>query len=102
MSVLTMNQQNFDPIITRSDRPVLVDFWAPWCAPCRMFAPVIEEIALENSRIAVGKVNVDENPELAARFGISGIPAAVLFQNGEPVRRLVGLHPKEAVEEMIE
>lgn len=101
MSVIKIDQNNFESVVMNSAKPVLVDFWAPWCAPCRMFSPVIDEIAEENAHIAVGKVNVDENPALAQQFQIMGIPAAVLFENGHPVRRLVGLQPKDAVEEMI-
>lgn len=101
MSVIKIDQNNFESVVMNSAKPVLVDFWAPWCAPCRMFSSVIDEIAEENAHIAVGKVNVDENPALAQQFQIMGIPAAVLFENGRPVRRLVGLQPKDAVEEMI-
>ena len=101
MSVIKIDQHNFESVVVNSAKPVLVDFWAPWCAPCRMFSPVIDEVAEENAHITVGKVNVDENPALAQQFQIMGIPAAVLVENGRPVRRLVGLQPKSAVEEMI-
>ena len=100
MSVIKIDQHNFESVVVNSAKPVLVDFWTPWCAPCRMFSPVIDEVAEENAHITVGKVNVDENPALAQQFQIMGIPAAVLFENGRAVRRLAGMPPKPAVVEM--
>ncbi len=102
MSVIKIDQNNFESVVMHADKPVLVDFWAPWCAPCRMFSPVVDEIAEENPQVTVGKVNVDENPVLAQQFQIMGIPCAILFRDGKPAGRLVGLQPKAAVEEMLE
>ena len=102
MSVIKIDQNNFESVVMHADKPVLVDFWAPWCAPCRMFSPVVDEIAEENPQVTVGKVNVDENPALAQQFQIMGIPCAILFRDGKPAGRLVGLQPKAAVEEMLE
>ena len=83
----------FDKLIS-GDTPVLVDFWATWCGPCRMVAPIVEEIAAENESIAVGKINVDDDGPLAARFGITSIPTLILMEKGEAVKTLVGFRPK--------
>ena len=100
---ITLTKANFEAEVLNSDRPVLVDFWAPWCGPCRMLAPVLAEIAAEKGdKIKIGKVNVDENPELAAQYGISGIPAMLLFKDGKIVATSVGFKPKAEVEAFIE
>ncbi len=96
MAEMKITAQNFDEEVLASDKPVLLDFWATWCGPCRMLAPVISEIAAEKEGVwKVGKVNVDEEGELAARFGIMSIPTVILFKNGEPAASSVGYLPKD-------
>ena len=94
MSVQNITNENFDEIVLRSDKPVLVDFWAEWCGPCRMVSPIVDEIAGERDDIVVGKVNVDEQNELAARFGVMSIPTLLVFKGGEIVSKAVGARPK--------
>lgn len=94
MAVLHITNDNFDELVLRSDKPVLLDFWATWCGPCRMVAPVVEEIAEENESIVVGKIDVDESRELAIRFGIASIPTLILMKNGEAAATVVGFRPK--------
>lgn len=101
MSVKTITKDNFDSEVLGSDKPVLVDFWAEWCMPCRMLSPVVDEVASENSAVSVGKINVDEQPELAARFGVMSIPTLIVFKNGEAVQRSVGVIPKAQVEALL-
>ena len=99
---ITLTKANFEMETLKSDKPVLVDFCAPWCGPCRMLAPVLAEIAEEKAdTVKVGKVNVDEEPELAAKYGISGIPALLLFKDGKVVATSVGFKPKAEVEAFI-
>ena len=97
MAVITITLENFETEVIESEKPVLVDFWAPWCGPCRMLSPVVDEIAEENSNIKVGKVNVDEQEELAMRFGIMSIPTLIVFKNGEAVKKTMGVQPKAAI-----
>lgn len=97
MSVQTITNENFDELVLSSGKPVLVDFWAPWCGPCRMVSPVVDEIAEERSDILVGKVNTDEQPELAAKFGIMSIPTLLVFKGGELSNKAVGARPKDAI-----
>lgn len=98
---ITLNKNNFQNEVMNSDKPVLIDFWATWCPPCRMLAPVIEEIAKEHDEIKVGKVNTDDEPELANQFGIEAIPTIILIRDGKVVNRSMGYRPKEDVEEML-
>jgi len=101
-NILEITDSNFDTVVGQSDVPVLVDFWAPWCAPCHMVAPVMEQIASEyESKIKVGKVNVDENQQIAANLGITSIPTVILFDKGKPVDGMIGAAPKSYYEEMI-
>jgi thioredoxin 2 len=95
---ITVTDANFSEEVERSSLPVLVDMWAPWCGPCRFLAPVVEELANELAgRVRVGKLNVDENPATASRFGIQSIPALLLFQDGREVDRIVGAQPKSEI-----
>ncbi|MHB8190154.1 MAG: thioredoxin [Ferrimicrobium sp.] len=97
-TILELNDQNFDELIKSSDIPVLVDFWAEWCGPCKMIAPILEEIAQEREgQIAIGKLNVDESLQIARRFEIMSIPTLMLFKDAEPVKRIVGALPKRSL-----
>lgn len=95
MSVITVTNENFAAEVIASDKPVLVDFWATWCPPCRMQSPIVDELAEERSDIKVGKVNVDEQPELAEKFDVQNIPTLIIFKGGEVIKVLVGLRSKE-------
>ena len=101
MSAILVNKNNFQEEVLNSDKPVLVDFWAPWCGPCRMVLPIIEEIAEENDDIKVVKVNVDEDPELANQYGVMTIPTLYVFKNGEAVNHRSGAMPKEQILAMV-
>ena len=102
MAELTITQQNFEQEVLLAKEPVLVDFWATWCGPCRMLAPVIEEIANEYAgKVKVGKVNVDDERELALEYGVSSIPTVMVFQNGEVKQTSVGYRPKEELEQLL-
>ncbi|PIU33157.1 thioredoxin [Candidatus Woesebacteria bacterium CG_4_10_14_0_2_um_filter_39_14] len=99
---MTFTDQNFGKEVLKSETPVLVDFWAPWCGPCQMVEPIIEELAKElDGKIKVGKINVDENPKIAAKYGIMSIPTVILFKEGKEVIRKVGFEGKEAYLEII-
>ena len=101
MSAININKNNFQNEIMDSEKTVLLDFWAPWCAPCRMMVPIIEEIASERPDIKVGKIHVDEQPELASKFGIMSIPTLVVMKNGKIVQQVSGVRPKNAILEML-
>lgn len=101
MTAMNINRENFQSEVMQSDRPVLLDFWAPWCAPCRMVVPIVEEIARERADIKVGKVNVDEQPELASAFGVMSIPTLVVMKNGKIVDQAMGARPKAAIRAML-
>lgn len=101
MSVIKVNQSNFDEILA-GKKPALLDFYADWCGPCRMVAPVIEEIASENSQYVVGKINVDAEPELARKFGIVSIPTLIVMKGGEVANRVTGARPKAQILALIE
>ena len=97
MSVITLTKENFEQEVLRSDKPVLVDFWASWCGPCRMVSPIVDGIAEERSDIKVGKVNVDEQQMLAAQFSVMSIPTLLVFKNGQVVNQAVGARPKQQI-----
>ncbi|NLA87594.1 MAG: thioredoxin [Clostridiales bacterium] len=102
MSVININKHNFQDEVMNADKPVLLDFWASWCGPCRMVSPVVDEIAAERSDVKVGKVNVDEQPELAGQFGVMSIPTLVVIKNGRIVNQAIGAMPKSAILELLQ
>ena len=95
MSVIHITKDSFDSIVNQNEKPVLIDFWAPWCGPCQMVGPIIEEIAAERDDIIVGKINVDEEMELAKSFRIASIPTIIVLKNGEKVATSIGYKPKD-------
>ena len=101
MAAININHNNFHNEVMNSERKVLLDFWAPWCGPCRMVVPLLDEIAKERTDIKVGKINVDENPELAKQFGVFSIPTLVVMENGKIVRQEQGARPKKAILSML-
>ena len=101
MSVIHINIDNFRNEVLDSEKPVLLDFWAPWCGPCRMVSPIVDEIAAERGDIKVGKVNVDEQPELAAQFGVMSIPTLAVMKGGKVVNQIVGARPKAQILAML-
>lgn len=102
MTPTVITKDNYENEVTKSEKTVLLDFWAEWCGPCRMLSPTVDEIAQEREDIKVGKINVDDEPELAERFGIMSIPTLAVIKAGEIVEQLVGVRPKEDIIEMIE
>ena len=101
MSVLTITKDNFEELVLKSEKTVLLDFWASWCGPCRMVSPIVDEIAKENPNITVGKINVDEQPELAASFSIMSIPALFVIKQGKIANQIIGYRPKEEILNML-
>ena len=101
MSVMQITKDNFDREVLQAKEPVLLDFWAAWCGPCRMLSPVVDQIAEETTGVKVGKVNVDEEPELARQFGVMSIPTLVVMKDGKPVDTKVGAQPKAATLAML-
>ena len=101
MSVIHINKNNFQTEVLNSEKPVLLDFWAPWCGPCRMVSPIVDEIASERGDIKVGKINVDEQSELAGQFGIMSIPTLVVMKGGKVVNQMVGARPKAQILAML-
>ena len=101
MSAINVNKKNFNQEVLNSDKPVLMDFWAPWCGPCRMVVPLVEEIAKERSDIKVVKINVDEEQELAMQFGVMSIPTLVVMKNGKIVNQVTGARPKAQILAML-
>lgn len=101
MSVVTITKDNFNQEVIRSDKTVLLDFWASWCGPCRMVSPIVDQIAEEHPEIKVGKINVDEQPELAGLYRISSIPTLVVVKDGKTVNQSVGVKPKAMIERML-
>ena len=101
MSAININKNNFQNEVLNSEMPVLLDFWAPWCGPCRMVSPIVDEIATERGDIKVGKVNVDEERELAGQFGVMSIPTLVVMKGGKVVNQMVGARPKSQILAML-
>ena len=101
MAVVTITKENFEQEVLQSAKPVLLAFWASWCGPCRMLSPVVDEVAEERTDVKVGKVNVDEQPELAGEFGVMSIPTLLVFEQGKLVRQAVGARPKASVLELL-
>ena len=101
MAVVTITKENFEQEVLQSAKPVLLDFWASGCGPCRMLSPVVDEVAEERTDVKVGKVNVDEQPELAGQFGVMSIPTLLVFEQGKLVRQAVGARPKASVLDLL-
>ena len=101
MSVIHITKDNFQSVVLESDKPVLLDFWAVWCGPCKMIAPIVEALAEERSDIVVGKVNVDEEMELAVKFGITSIPTLIVMKGGQVAATSVGYRPKAEIEQLL-
>ena len=101
MSVLTITKSNFEETVLKSDKPVLLDFWASWCGPCRMQGPIIDQLAEAHSNVVFGKVNVDEEPDLASEYGITSIPTLIIFREGQLINQVTGVTSKASIERML-
>lgn len=101
MSTIKITSDNFEQEVLNSNKPVLLDFWAAWCGPCRMISPILDEIAGEVTEAKIGKVNIDEQPELASKFGIMSIPTLAVFKDGKVVNKMVGVKPKDSILKML-
>jgi len=102
MSVIKITKDNFEELVLNSQEKVMLDFWATWCGPCKMIAPILDEIAEENEWLTIGKINVDEQPELAIRFHVASIPTLIVMEKGEQVARQIGFRPKEDLVKLLE
>ena len=102
MSAMNIGLENFEKEVLHAEQPVLLDFWASWCGPCRMVLPLVDEIARERQDVKVGKINVDEQPELASKFGVFSVPTLMVMKNGQVVKQAVGARPKHAIVAMLE
>jgi len=103
MAEIELNEENFDKEVIKSSQPVMVDFWAPWCGPCRMMAPVVEELASKYSgKAKIGKLNTDDNPNIASEYQISAIPTLLFFKDGKVVKEIVGVQPKEEISKILD
>ena len=101
MAIITVTNTNFEQAVLKASGPVLLDFWAPWCGPCKMIAPILEEIAAEDESVTIAKVNVDEEMELAMRFGITSIPTLVVMEGGKAVNKAIGYRSKDSILELL-
>lgn len=101
MAVITITKENFEQEVLQAEQTALVDFWASWCMPCKMLSPVVDEVAEENADVKVGKINIDEQPELAQQFRVMSIPTLAVFRGGKLVNQTVGVQPKSAIEDLI-
>ena len=101
MAIINITQSNFDALVLNSDKTVLLDFWAPWCGPCRMVAPILEQIAAERDDVVIGKVNVDEEMEIAREYGIVSIPTLIIVKNGMEVEKAIGYRPKADILDLL-
>ena len=102
MAIVEINNANFKSEVLESDKKVLVDFWAPWCGPCRMVSPIVDEIANESDAVKVAKINIDEQPQLASQYGVMSIPTLMVFENGDVVEKAVGARNKAFILQMLE